>query len=42
VGTCGLVSSDSGYGPVAEPCERGSEPSGSMEGEEFLDGLNGY
>jgi len=24
-------------GPVADSCEHGNEPSGSMEGEEFLD-----
>jgi hypothetical protein len=33
---------DSGQGPVAGSCERGNEPSGSMKGEEFIDGISGY
>jgi len=31
VGRCGLDSSCSGYGPVADPCEQGNEPSGSIK-----------
>jgi hypothetical protein len=39
---CGLVSSSSGYGPVAVYCEHVDEPSGSVEGGEFLDWLKDY
>jgi hypothetical protein len=28
---CGLDLSDSGYGPMADSCEHGNEPSGSTE-----------
>jgi hypothetical protein len=34
---CGLDSSDSGQGPVADLCEHGNEPSGSMKGRKFLE-----
>jgi hypothetical protein len=34
---CGLVSFDSGWGPVVGSCERGNEPSCSMKGGEFVD-----
>jgi hypothetical protein len=34
---CGLVASDSGQGPVVGSCEHGTEPSGSLNGKEFLD-----
>jgi hypothetical protein len=37
VGSCGLDSSGSGYGPVAGPCEHGNEPSGSIKREELLE-----
>jgi hypothetical protein len=37
VGRCGLDSSGSGCGPVASPCEQGTEPSGSIKGGEFLE-----
>jgi hypothetical protein len=37
VGRCGLDASGSGKGPVAESYERGSEPWGSITGEEFFD-----
>jgi hypothetical protein len=37
VGRCGLVSSDSGYGPVVGSCEHGNEPSGFIKGEKFRD-----
>jgi hypothetical protein len=37
VGRCGLDSSGSGWGPVAGSCEEGNEPSGSIEGGEFLE-----
>jgi hypothetical protein len=40
LGTCGLDSSGSGYGPVAGCCENGNEPSGSIKGGEFLDSLS--
>jgi hypothetical protein len=33
----GLDTSDSGYGPVADPCEHGSEPLSFMKDGEFLD-----
>jgi len=42
VGNCGLDSSDSGLGPVVGPCERSNEPSGCIEGWEFIDRLSGH
>jgi hypothetical protein len=36
-GGVGLDASGSGQEPVADPCEHGNEPSGSIKGEEFLD-----
>jgi len=36
VGECGLDASGSGWGPVAGSCEHGNEPSGSIEGGEFV------
>jgi hypothetical protein len=33
----GQDSSDLGCGPLAAPCEHGSEPSGSIKGRKFLD-----
>jgi hypothetical protein len=32
-----MDASDSGQGPVADSCEHGNEPPGSIKGEEFLD-----
>jgi len=40
--SCGLDSSGSGQGPVADSCERGNEPSSSIKGEKFLDWLRDY
>jgi hypothetical protein len=40
VGRCGLDTSGSGQGPVADSYEHGNEPLGSTEGEEFLDQLS--
>jgi hypothetical protein len=37
VGRYGLNSSGSGNGPVSGFCEQGNEPSGSINGGEFLD-----
>jgi hypothetical protein len=37
VGSCGLDSSGSGWGPMAGSCEHGNERSGSIKGGEFLD-----
>jgi hypothetical protein len=37
VGGCALDSSGSGQGSVADSCEHGNEPSGSIKGKEFLD-----
>jgi hypothetical protein len=37
VGRCGLDSSGAGQEPVAGSCEHSCEPSGSINGEEFLD-----
>jgi hypothetical protein len=34
---CGLDSSGSGQGPVADPCEHGNEHSGYIKRREFLD-----
>jgi hypothetical protein len=42
VGSCGLDSSDPGYGPVAGSCEHGNESSGSIKGRKFLDLLSDY
>jgi len=42
VGRCGLDPSGSGYGPVADFCEHGSEPSGSIKGGEFHGYLSDY
>jgi hypothetical protein len=36
-GRCGLDESGTGLGPVADSCEDGNEPSGSIKGGEFLD-----
>jgi hypothetical protein len=35
VGSCGLDASCLGQGPVAGPCEHGSEPSGSIKRGKF-------
>jgi hypothetical protein len=40
VGSCGPNSSGSGYGPVADSCEHGSEHSGSIKCGEFLKYMN--
>jgi hypothetical protein len=37
VGRCGPDASGSGQESVAESCEHGNEPSGSIKGEEFPD-----
>jgi hypothetical protein len=37
---CGLDSSGSGWGPVADCCEHGNEPSNSIKGGDFLDWLS--
>jgi hypothetical protein len=37
VGKCGLNASGSRYGPVADSCEHGNVPSGSIKDGEFLD-----
>jgi hypothetical protein len=37
MGICGLDASGSGYGPVADSCEHGNEPSGSIKVGEFID-----
>jgi hypothetical protein len=37
VGRCGIHSSGSGEGPVADPGEHCNEPSGPKKGEVFLD-----
>jgi len=37
VGNYGLDASGSGQGPVADSCEHGNEPLGSIKGGEFLD-----
>jgi hypothetical protein len=37
VGSCGLDSSGKGQGPVAGFCEHGTERSGSIDGERFID-----
>jgi hypothetical protein len=37
LGRGGLDASGSGWGPVADCCEHGNEPSGSMKGGEFFD-----
>jgi hypothetical protein len=37
VGSCGLDSSGSGYGPVAASYERSNEPLGFIKDGEFLD-----
>jgi hypothetical protein len=37
VGSCGVDSFRSGYGPVAGSCVHGNEPPGSIKGGEFLD-----
>jgi hypothetical protein len=42
VGICGLDSSGSGEGPVADCCERGNELSGCIKWWEFLDELSEY
>jgi hypothetical protein len=36
---CGLISSSSGYGPVAGSSEHDNEHSSSIQGKEFLDYL---
>jgi hypothetical protein len=40
VGNCGLDSSDSEQRPVADPCERDNEPSGSIKCGGFLNLLS--
>jgi hypothetical protein len=40
VGSCGLDSSGSVYGPLVGSFERGTEPLGSIKGGEFLDCLS--
>jgi hypothetical protein len=42
VGRCGVDSSGSGEGPLADCCEHGNETSGSIKGGEFLDYLSDY
>jgi hypothetical protein len=42
VGSCGLDASGSIHGPVADCCEHGNEPSGSIKGRKFLDYLTEY
>jgi hypothetical protein len=42
VGRCGVDSSDSGWGSVTGPCERGTEPLDSVRGGEFLEYLPDY
>jgi hypothetical protein len=37
VGRCGLDSSGSGYGPVADSCKRSNESLSSIKGGVFLD-----
>jgi hypothetical protein len=37
MGSCGLDSCGSEYGPVAGSCEHGNEHSASIKGGEFLD-----
>jgi hypothetical protein len=37
--SCGLNSSGSGYGQVADSCEHDNEPSASIKGGELLDQL---
>jgi hypothetical protein len=39
-GICLLDASGSGHGPVTGYYEHGSEPSGSIKGEEFFDWLS--
>jgi len=40
VGRCELHSYDSGHRAVADSCEHGNEPSGSIKGDEVLDQLS--
>jgi hypothetical protein len=40
--TAVMNSSGSGQGPVADCCEHGDEPSGSIKGGEFLDQLRNH
>jgi hypothetical protein len=42
MGLEGVDSSGSGFGPVAESCEHGHEPSGSIKCAGFLDQLSDY
>jgi hypothetical protein len=42
VGSCGLDSFDSWWGPVAVSREHDNEPSGSIKGWEFIDQLSDY
>jgi hypothetical protein len=35
VGRCGLDASGTEYGPMADSCEHGNEPSGSIKGVEL-------
>jgi len=37
MGRCGLDLSASGYRPMTGSCDHSNEPSGSVEGGEFLD-----
>jgi len=42
MGTREIVSSSSGWGQMADPCEHGNRPSGLIKCEEFLDELRIY
>jgi hypothetical protein len=42
MGRYGVDSSGSGQGLLAGSCENSNEPSGSIQGGEFLDQLNDY
>jgi hypothetical protein len=42
VGSCEVDASGSGYRPVADSCEHGNEPSGSIKGGNFLEQLSDY
>jgi hypothetical protein len=42
IGSCGLDSSGSEYGPSVGSRERGDELSGSIKGEEFIDWMSDF
>jgi hypothetical protein len=42
IGWGGLDSFASGYGPVADFCDNGNEPFGSMKGRQLIDYLSEY